>query len=66
MQHIIQVYEHDTLYLNQYYKTDSQGTVRFGDTYFNALLKYNDLHGGKYFAPIYQGIRFKSYVGSSK
>lgn len=63
MQHIIQVYEHDTLYLNQYYKTDLEGTVRFGETYFNALLKYNDLHGGKYFAPIYQGIRFKSYVG---
>ena len=63
MQHIIQVYEHDTLHLNQYYKTDSDGSVRFGETYFNALLKYNDLHGGKYFAPIYKGIRFKSYVG---
>jgi len=63
MVYVIQVYEHGVLYLNQSYKTDSGNTVRFNETYFNALLKYNDLHGGKYFAPIYQGIRFKSYVG---
>jgi len=63
MPYVLQIYEHGVLYLNQTYKTDSGNTVRFNETYFNALLKYNDLHGSKYFSPIYQGIRFKSYVG---
>jgi 5-methylcytosine-specific restriction enzyme subunit McrC len=63
MQHVLQVYEHDTLYLNQSYKTQSGESLRFAQLYFDVLLKYNDLHRGKYFAPVYQGIRFKSYVG---
>ncbi len=63
MQYVLQVYEHDTLYLNQSYKTQSGESLRFVEIYFNVLLKYNDLHQGKYFAPVYQGIRFKNYVG---
>ncbi|WP_411973186.1 McrC family protein [Sphingobacterium sp. Lzh-3] len=63
MQYVLQVYEHDTLYLNQSYTTVTGDNLRFAELYFNVLLKYNELHQGKYFAPVYQGIRFKSYVG---
>lgn len=37
--------------------------VRFEDRYFKALLKLNELHESKYFTPIYEGIKFDSYVG---
>lgn len=63
MLHIVQVYEFDTLFLDQSYKTIAGDLVRFEKKHFDALLKYNDLHQGKYFAAVYEGIRFKSYVG---
>lgn len=63
MQHVLRVFEHDTLYLNHSYQTQAGESLRFGKIYFNVLLKYNDLHRGKYFVPVYQGIQFKNYVG---
>jgi 5-methylcytosine-specific restriction enzyme subunit McrC len=50
----ITVFEHSTLHIGE------QG---FGEYHFNALVKYNDLHGSKYFVPGYRKISFKSYVG---
>lgn len=63
MHSVIQVYEFDTIYLGQYYKPLDGEAVRFDKRHFDALLKYNELHQGKYFFPVYEGIRFKSYVG---
>lgn len=50
----ITVFEHSKL------KIDEQG---FKEHHFNALVKFNDLHGNKYFTPGYRKIIFKSYVG---
>lgn len=63
MNQVIQVYEHDALLLNHVYKTVYGELVRFEKYYFDALLKFNELHGAKYFTPIYDGVKFKSYVG---
>lgn len=57
-QQFIQVFEYQTLYKGNVYNN-----VRFEAKYFDALLKLNELHGDKYFNPIYNGIRFNSYVG---
>jgi 5-methylcytosine-specific restriction enzyme subunit McrC len=50
----ITVFEHATLHLGE------QG---FGKSHFEALVKFNDLHGSKYFIPGLNKIKFKSYVG---
>ncbi|MFD2902532.1 McrC family protein [Sphingobacterium anhuiense] len=63
MHQVIQVYEHDVLLLNHVYKTIGGQLFRFEKHYFDALLKFNELHGAKYFIPIYDGVKFKSYVG---
>lgn len=55
---IIQVYEYQTLYKNQHYST-----VKFEERYFDALLKLNELHEGKYFTPVFNGVKFSSFVG---
>ncbi|WP_162796314.1 McrC family protein [Pedobacter namyangjuensis] len=55
---LIQVFEHQRLFKNNTYDG-----VRFEDRYFSALLKLNELHNSKYFTPIYEGIKFDSYVG---
>lgn len=57
-QKIIQVFEHQVLRLNYPY----DGVV-FETRYFDALLKLNELHNSKYFAPGFQSIKFDSYVG---
>lgn len=63
MNKAIQIYEFDTLYLGQFYLTVEGENVKFERRYFDPLLKFNDLHHGKYFSPVFEGIRFKSYVG---
>lgn len=63
MHRVIQIYEFDTLYLGQLYSTVTGENVKFEKRYFESLLKFNDLHESKYFAPVFEGIRFKSYVG---
>ena len=50
----ITCYEHSTLYF------DGAG---LDSTYFKALVRYNDLHGQKYFDVGLNKIKFKSYVG---
>jgi len=55
---LIQVFEHQRLLKNNTYDG-----VRFEGRYFKALLKLNELHNSKYFTPIYEGIKFDSYVG---
>jgi 5-methylcytosine-specific restriction enzyme subunit McrC len=50
----ITVFEYDTLYI------DGQN---FKQSHFNALVKFNDKHGSKYFHVGYEKIIFKSYVG---
>lgn len=50
----IPVFEHDTL---------SVGDNGFNDAHFNALIKFNDAHGGKYFRIGFNKIVFGSYVG---
>jgi 5-methylcytosine-specific restriction enzyme subunit McrC len=49
----IQVFEHQRLTLSE----------TFQQQHLNALLRFNDLHGNKYFTIIHRGIKFKSYVG---
>jgi len=51
---IITTFEHSILRIGE------QG---FKESHFNALVKYNDLHGSKYFTPGHRRIIFKSYVG---
>lgn len=63
MNQVVQVYEHDVLLLHHVYKTVGRHPFRFEKHYFDALLKFNELHGAKYFTPIYDGVKFKSYVG---
>lgn len=55
---LIQVFEHQRLLKNNTYDG-----VHFEERYLRALLKLNELHDGKYFKPIYEGIKFDSYVG---
>jgi len=55
---LVQVFEHQRLLKNNTYDG-----IRFEDRYFRALLKLNELHESKYFTPIYEGIKFDSYVG---
>lgn len=50
----ITVFEHSKL------KVDEQG---FKEHHFNALVKFNELHGNKYFTAGFRKIIFKSYVG---
>lgn len=50
----ITVFEHSKL------KIDEQG---FKEHHFNALVRFNELHGNKYFTPGYRRIIFNSYVG---
>ncbi|MBS1744020.1 MAG: restriction endonuclease [Bacteroidetes bacterium] len=50
----ITVFEHSKL------RIDEQG---FREHHFNALVKFNELHGNKYFTPGYRKIIFNSYVG---
>ncbi len=49
----IQVFEYQRLLLNE----------TFNQQHLNALLRFNDLHGNKYFTIIHRGIQFKNYVG---
>jgi 5-methylcytosine-specific restriction enzyme subunit McrC len=63
MINVVQLYEFDTLYLSQMYEKLGGGFIKFEKRHFDALLKYNDLHGGKYFVLVFEGVRFKSYVG---
>ncbi|WP_048506425.1 McrC family protein [Chryseobacterium angstadtii] len=51
---IIYVFEHEKLKVNE------EG---FNQSHFNALVKFNDTHGGKYFTVGFNHIKFKSYVG---
>lgn len=50
----ITVFEHSKL------RIDEQG---FTEHQFNALIKFNELHGNKYFTPGFRKIIFNSYVG---
>lgn len=50
----IYVFEHEKLKVNE------EG---FNQSHFNALVKFNDAHGGKYFTVGFNSIKFKSYVG---
>lgn len=50
----ITCYEHETLYFDG---------AELDSTYYKALVRYNDLHGQKYFDVGLNKIKFKSYVG---
>jgi len=45
------------------YERLNVGEKGFNQYHFNALVKFNDLHGGKYFTIGFNKITFKSYVG---
>lgn len=51
---VISVFEHSRLNIGE------QG---FETNHFDSLVKYNDLHRGKYFSIGYKKVTFKSYVG---
>lgn len=51
---VISVFEHSRL---------SIGERGFDTHHFDSLVKYNDLHKGKYFSIGYKKVTFKSYVG---
>jgi len=50
----IQVFEHESLRIGQ---------KGFEEAHWNALIKLNELHDGKYFGIIHKGIKFSEYVG---
>ena len=50
----IQVFEHESLRIGQ---------KGFEEAHWNALIKLNELHEGKYFGIIHKGIKFSSFVG---
>ena len=52
--HTIQVFEHESLRIGQ---------KGFEEEHWAALIKLNELHGGKYFSVIHRGIKFSQYVG---
>lgn len=54
MNNTISVFEHEKLIVNQ---------KGFNQSHFKALVKFNDLHGSKYFTVGFNKITFKSYVG---
>lgn len=54
----IQVFEYSSLQYGVEYKK-----VLFKESYFNALVKLNELHKNKYFTVGYKKIIFKQYVG---
>ncbi|RZJ69218.1 restriction endonuclease [Flavobacterium sp.] len=54
----IKVFEFDSLQIETKYDG-----VLFTEHHFNALVKLNDLHKGKYFSIGYRKITFKNYVG---
>ena len=49
----IQVFEHQRLIINEVFKQH----------HLNAMLRFNDLHGNKYFKIIHRGVQFTNYVG---
>ena len=49
----IQVFEHQRLILDDVFKQH----------HLNAMLRFNDLHGNKYFTIVHRGVKFKNYVG---
>lgn len=51
---IIQVFEHERL---------SIGTEGFQKKHMEALVKLNEVNGFQYFDPVYNGIKFKHFVG---
>jgi 5-methylcytosine-specific restriction enzyme subunit McrC len=56
----IQVFEYDKLKIGSVYGDDK---IKFEEKHFNALVKINELHKGKYFRVGYKNIQFKQYVG---
>lgn len=50
----IEVFEHQTLRVNEDFKPE----------HFAACVKFNELHGNEYFEVVYQGLKFKQYVGA--
>jgi 5-methylcytosine-specific restriction enzyme subunit McrC len=50
----IQVFEYGSLKI---------GTDGFTKNHLDSLVKFNDKNGNKYFTPIYNGIKFNSFVG---
>ncbi|MFW6020242.1 MAG: McrC family protein, partial [Bacteroidota bacterium] len=53
-QNTIQVFEHERLII---------GHKGFQKKHFEALVKLNEAHSFQYFEPVYNGIRFKQFVG---
>lgn len=51
----IQVFEYQKLKF-----TDNND---FSKTHFEAMVKFNEKNGNKYFTPVYNGVQFNSYVG---
>lgn len=51
---LIQKYEHDSLF---------KGENNFSDKHWKALLKLNEVHQGKYFDVLHNGIKLNHYVG---
>ena len=51
----IQVFEYQKLKF-----TDNND---FSKTHFDAMVKFNEKNGNKYFTPVYNGVQFNSYVG---
>lgn len=56
--HIVQVFEHQSLHYGREY-----GGVPFTQKQFDALAKLNVLHDNKYFTLVHKGIKFSQYVG---
>ncbi len=53
-QKIIQVFEHGRLII---------GAKGFQKNHMDALVKLNEVNGFQYFDPVYNGIKFKHFVG---
>ncbi len=56
-------YNHNTISVFEHERISLDDNGPFKQEHFKALVKFNDLHGGKYFTVGFNKITFKSYVG---
>lgn len=63
MSKTISVFEHERLSLGDVRETVDGGHVCFDQSTFDALVRHNDRHGGRYLRVGHKHLRFRQYVG---
>lgn len=60
---LVEVFEHEKIRVGDPLRTRGAGSACFEPHHFDALVRFNDAHGGKYFEVGHQRITFAQYVG---